>query len=70
MKPRYWGMLLLGKSLVVSVASLLVLGAESNASIQEPQTSTLSQQMIYSRPGTASTASNITEQTDGPRWVF
>ncbi|WP_150303507.1 hypothetical protein [Pseudomonas saliphila] len=70
MKPRYWGMLLLGKSLAVSAALLLVVGAESNASIQEPHVSTLSQQIVYSRPGTASTASNITEQTDGPRWVF
>lgn len=70
MKPRYWGMLVLGKSLGVSAAVLLVLGAESNASVQEPQASALSQQIIYSRPGTAATVSNITEQTDGPRWVF
>ena len=70
MKQRYWGLLLLGKGVFASAALLLVLGAESNASGQEPQVSSISQQIVYSRPGAVSTTSNIPEQAAGPRWVF
>lgn len=70
MKQRYWGLLLLGKGLFASAALVLVLGAESNASTRASQVSTLSQQIVYSRPGTASITSAATEQAAGPRWVF
>ncbi|MEH6386520.1 MULTISPECIES: hypothetical protein [Pseudomonas] len=68
MKQRDWGILLLGKGLFASAALLVILGAESNASTQAPQASTLSQQIVYSRA--ASATSEVPEQSAGPRWVF
>ncbi|QJD57701.1 hypothetical protein HG264_01645 [Pseudomonas sp. gcc21] len=68
MKQRDWGILLLGKGLFASAALLVMLGAETSASTQQPQASTLSQQIVYSRP--ASATSEMPEQTTGPRWVF
>lgn len=70
MKQRYLGLILLGKGAFASVALLMLLGTESNASLHEPQLSSVSQQIVYSRPGSPSAVANENRQTSGPRWVF